>query len=420
MEPDPEQLPEVFIGRQPILDREQLTVGYELLFRSSHDNDAQVTNARAATADVVCKAFGQLGFATALGDRRAFINVDSEFVFDDAVELLPADTTVLELARIDAVRPDVVARCIALRQHGYEFSVTGIAEDYDELSPMLELASYARIDVIEHPPEALTKRIQRLRTPTRKLIASRVETLETKKAALDAGFDLFQGFYFARPIIIEGRKLDASTHTLIRLINLVNDDADTARIETAFKSEPALSINLLRLVNSVGMGLANKVTSIRQAVTVIGRKQLLRWLQLLLFSHGSDKGGIAANPLMQWAAMRGCFMELLAGRSRPSDRVLRDQAFLVGIMSLMPTALGMPMDEILKQIALVPDVHAALSKREGTLGMLLELTERYDNNDMDGAAAIFGHVGGRLTLQSLSLCLAEAITWVRQLCEDAA
>jgi EAL and modified HD-GYP domain-containing signal transduction protein len=283
---------------------------------------------------------------------------------------------------------------------------------------MLDLASYARIDIGEHPPAALAARLKALHSPTRKTIASRVETIEAMKAARELGFDYFQGFYFARPVIIEGRKLDSSIHALIRIIGMINADADADKLEPAFKSEPALSINLLRLVNSVGMGLSARITSIRQAIAVLGRKQLLRWLQLLMFSRPGNHGGIAANPLMQWAAMRGCFMELLAGRCQPQDRILRDQAFLVGIMSLMPAALGLPMKEILEQIALAPDVNAALGKREGTLGLLLELTERYDDNDMEGAAAIFGHVGGHLTMQSLSLCLAEAIAWVRQLCEE--
>lgn len=413
------QLPEVFIGRQPILDREQVTIGYELLFRTGLDNEARVTDGRVATADVVCKAFAELGIANALGSQRAFINVDTEFLFDDAVQFLPSRMVVLEIKFAGAPTAQTIERCRQLRELGYELSLSGIAHITDSARPLLDLATYVRIDVIDLPPDAIKAVAAELHSPARKLLAGRVESAATMQACKDAGFDYFQGYYFAKPVVIEGRKLDASIHSLIRIINLLNEDADVVELEKAFKGEPALTINLLRLTNSVGAGLTVKISSVRHAITVLGRKQLQRWLQLLLFVRPGSHGGIAGNPLMQWAALRGYFMELLAGRCYPAKKEMRDKAFITGLMSLMPAALGMPIDEILEQIGLQQDVRQALTRHEGDLGMLLELTERYDNNDMDGAVDIFRHVGGKLSLQSLALCLTEAIGWVQQLATEA-
>jgi c-di-GMP-related signal transduction protein len=418
MDPDG-QLAEVFIGRQPILDREQATIGYELLFRDSQENEAHVVDGRRATADVVCKAFAELGLGPALGVQRAFINVDIDFLFDDAIEFLPSQMVVFEVKLDGPASPETVERCRLLRERGYEFCFAGVMRASDELRPMLDLGSFVRVDVAGMPADMLRSVAAGLRSPTRRLIAGRVETAETMQLARESGFDYFQGFYFARPVIIEGRKLDAATQSLIRILNLLTTDAEVGELERAFKGEPALTVNLLRLTNSVGAGLTVKISSIRHAITVLGRKQLQRWLSLLMFARSNADGGIFHNPLMQWAALRGSFMELVAGRCYPTKKEMRDKAFITGLMSLMPAALGMQMDAILDQIGLPHDVRLGLLRHEGELGMLLELTERYDENDMDGAVAIFRHIGGKLTLQSLALCLTEAIAWVQQIGVEA-
>lgn len=409
------QLAEVFIGRQPILDRDQVTVGYELLFRDGRENAARFADMRSATADVVCKAFAELGLADALGAQRAFINVDVEFLFDDAVQLLPSRMVVFDVKLAGPPTAALVERCRELRRLGYELSLSGMTRATPEWQPLLELASFVRVDINDLSPTEIRAAARNLRSPPARLIAGRVETAAAMNQARDAGFDYFQGFYFARPIIIEGRQLDPATQTLIRIINLLGTDADVADLEKAFKSEPALTVNLLRLTNSVGAGLAVKIGSVRHAITVLGRKQLQRWLSLLMFAHPGAHGGIATNPLMQWAALRGAFMELLAGRCHPAKREMRDKAYITGVMSLMPTALGMPMETILDQIGLPHDVRLALLRHEGDVGLLLELTERYDNDEMDRTVELFRRVGGRLTLQSLALCLSEAIAWVQQI-----
>lgn len=415
------QLEEVFLGRQPILDRQQAVVGYELLFRAGRDNSAQIDNGRAATAEVVCMAFAELGLAKALGPQKAFINVDEDFLCDDAVGLLPKEMVVLEIGAAYARAPHVHQRSRDLREAGYEIALSGLTEAMEGLPPMLALCSFFKVDMGVLDDDGLGRLTTKLRgvaaASGAQLLACRVESPEQWKLCIDLGFHLFQGYYFAKPIIIEGRKLDSSTQGLIRLINLLADDAPTLAVDSAFKHEPALSVNLLRLTNSVGVGLASKVTSIRHAITVVGQRQLLRWLQLLLFSRGG--GGIRNNPLMQLAALRGALLEMFAERCYPSKKELREPAFLAGLMSVMPAALGVPMTEILTQIAVAPEVRRALARQEGDLGQLLSLIDAYDANDSDACQKILAAMPGRVSFQSLSLCLAEAIAWVQQLGVEA-
>jgi EAL and modified HD-GYP domain-containing signal transduction protein len=411
----------VFIGRQPILDKDQGLAGYELLFRASAENSAHVdsaTAAKAATADVVCKAFAELGLANVFGQVRAFINVDALFLESDLVELLPKDIVVLEIDVVAFDNPALLPRCQELKAKGYAFSLSGVTDVGDHLWPLVDLATWLKINIDGLAGDQLQTSARALGTTRRLLVAAHVESQSQMELCRLLGFQLFQGYYFAKPVIVEGRKLDASTQGLLRLIKLVADDADPARLDAAFRTEPALVINLLRLTNSVGVGARARITSVRHAITVLGRRQLQRWLQLLLFSRGADID-LAHNPLLQLAALRGRFMELLVEKLHPGQRDLRDPAFITGLMSVVPAALGMSMTDVLAQIAVGNDVRLALTHREGTLGKLFALTERYDDNDVAGVQELLGPYGANASLGLLGEILGESLTWVQQLGMDA-
>ncbi|HTH40173.1 MAG TPA: EAL domain-containing protein [Rhodocyclaceae bacterium] len=406
--------PEVFLGRQPILDRQQALLGYELLFRSSQENWADVSSPREATADVVCKAFAELGLADALGHHRGFVNVDRDLLFDDAIHLLPSNIVILEIPAHLLVQEDIQQRCLELKQVGYQFCVTHVEKAMDTIGTLSHLADYVKVDTDVISPEALSAAAHLLKSSGAKLMACRVESLETLHLCESLGFDYFQGYYFAHPVVLEGRKLDSSAAGLLRLINLLSSDAELPELEAAFKVEPGLTVNLLRLVNSVGAGTTIKITSIRHAITVMGRRQLLRWLQLLMFSSGG-KAHIGNNPLMQHAALRGYFMEQLADSCFPKRKDLKDQAFLAGLMSLVPAALGLEIDDILEKIAVSLEVRNALIEQKGDLGFLLALAVCYDDNDMPGTANLLARLRGAVTFATLGECLTRTIAWVQQL-----
>lgn len=404
----------LFLGRLPLLDRQQTALGYELLFQPA--NPPHTDDPELATAETVCSAFAELGLAKALGKQLAFIPVDEGFVCNDLVQVLPAEQVVLVLKACSSAA--VIERCRELRAAGYTLAVDGC--EGLNCGPLLPLASYARIDVADRDEAQLAAIVTQLRTLPLTLIAGKVETPELHVMAMRLGFDAFQGYYFARPLLVSGRKLSVATQTLMRLINQIEQDADTHTLEQTLKTEPGLVASLLRLTNSVGViGATMKTTSLRHAITVLGRRQFSRWLQLLLFAH-PDGRGIRSSPLMQLAALRGHFLELLVQRCYPARPQMADPAFIVGLMSVMPAALEMPMGEILEQITVSDEVRAALESRGGQLGQLLELVEYYDDNNVDGAATLLARMGGRLGHQTLNLCLSEAIAWMMSLGEEAA
>lgn len=409
----------LFLARQPILDANETLIGYELLFRDSADNRAPAAGPGMATASVVCKAFAELGLAGALEGYKAFIIADAEFLRHEAIDALPPERIVFELDAGLAGDAQLVARCLELARRGYALCLTGLADPGAVPAALLGQSMFVKLNVRDADRAAL-QRLLALPADVRPiLIASHVETHEDRQRALELGFRYFQGYYFAKPTLVQGRKIDTSTQALIRIVNLINRDADAKEIEQAFKGEAPLTLKLLRLTNSVGMGLRVRISSVQQAVNIVGRRQLQRWLQLLLFSRQGGNGDVARNPLMQLAALKGSFMERLARLLAPRQSGLSDQAFLAGMMSLMPAALGVPMIEILEQIAVVPQLRQALLERQGELGALLDLADSYDNDDPAGAERALARLEGRIGRDALHQCLAEAIAWAQSLGVEA-
>jgi EAL and modified HD-GYP domain-containing signal transduction protein len=403
-------LNDAFLTRQPIVDQQEVLIGYQLQFRSS------ANDGRSDAAKLVCAAYAELGVRSALGDSRAFIGVDADFLHHDALELLPTDGVVIELSLDAAPDEPTLTRCRSLRERGYSLALANYSGLDKRSTPLLSMLDIIKIDISncsETELESLAGAL--LRLPL-KLLAQGVNTREQMACCRKVGFHLFQGHFFAEPQIIGGRHLSASQSGLIRLINLAGRDAETAAIEAAFKSEPALVLNLLRIVNSVGIGgsrFGQKISSLRHAITLLGRRQLQRWLQLLLMTPNGNTADLSRSPLLQVAALRGRMMELLVELCYPRDRKLADQAFITGIMSMMPAALGLPMTEILEQIALEPEVAQALSSHEGALGQTLALLECFDGEDAAGCDALLEELNNEdVDRSTLNTCLTDALRWV--------
>ena len=414
--------PDVFLGRQPILGRDQELLAYELLFRNGlilTGNRADVLDATQATATVVANAFTEFSVSDALGPYRGFINVDHEFLFSDVIEVLPKQTVVLELQETIDPTPEALERCRALRAQGFTLAIGDVAERNETHLKLLEIADIIKIDIPAIDPARLEARVAQLKPLGKKLLAEKVETSEQMANCQRLGFDLFQGYFFAKPIIIAGKKLNPSQLTLMRLLSLLIKDAETSEVEQAFKQEPGLTINMLRLTNSVGGGMATRITSLRHAITVLGRRQLQRWVQLLIYTN--PQGGVqTVNPLLQLAATRGRLMELLAERLQPKQREFADHAFMVGIMSLMPALLGIEMAEILAQLPVTPRVSHALIDHAGQHGALLQLAEATEATETASAEHIqeaLRHLSGghMLSAQCLSNCISQSLAWANNL-----
>ena len=405
-------LDDTYLSRQPILDLEQELVGYELRLQPSGEAVSGKKDKENA-ALLICSAYAELGIRSALGRQRAFLRINQDFLHDDAIEALPANCVVLQITPDRAPDEATLERCRTLRDRRYSLALGDYTGLDERSAPLLTMVDSIGIDIRDKSAQRLLELAGPLKHLPLKLLALRVETQEAFKRSRDAGFQLFQGQYFARPEIVSGRRLSASQATLIELINLANRDTDTVKLEELIKHDAALAVNLLSIVNSVGFGMTRRISSLRHAITILGRRQLQRWLHLLLMTPAGKAPDPSRIPLLQVAALRGRMLELLVGHLRPRDAILAGQAFITGIMSMMPAALGLPMDEIFEQIALEQEIVAALQAYQGILGKMLALIECYDAEDIHGCDEILGGFrGAGLDRHMLNSCLTDSLRWI--------
>ena len=397
-----------FVARQPIVDRQQNLVAFELLFRSPQGGAKEALDDANLTAQVLVNAFGELGIAEVLGLQKGFINLDAVFLHSDLVELLPHDKVVLELLETIRIDEAIIARCKKLKAKGYSLALDDVVDLGDEIRPLLDIVDVVKLDLMQIDAALLPALVKKLKKYPVQLLAEKVETREQAARCVEMGFDLFQGYHFARPETLSGKRASPSKIALLRIFTLMASDAENREIEEAFKGHVDLTYNLMRMVNSVGSGFVTKIGSLGHGLAVLGRRSLQRWVQLLLYA--SDKAAQKANPLMQLAASRGKLMELLAQKCRPNDRDFYERAFMVGMLSLLDVLMGESMADILKRTHLHEEVDAALLRNEGELGELLALCEQVELGDI---AAIEKSVSAHyaLTVDSVNTAQLEALGW---------
>lgn len=399
----------LFLGRQPILDRDQQLVAFELLFRSSEVNGAGITDGFVASATVITHVFNELGVEQALGACQGFVNLDEALLMSDIVEFMPKSQVVLEILETVPITPAVVERCRELKSRGFMLALDDFVHYADEADAIMPHVDIVKVDIAAVNSAKLEALVIELGKWPVKLLAEKVETREEFGRCLDLGFHLFQGYYFARPQIITGKRLAHSEIQLMKLLEKVNADAEAREIEQILKEDALLSYNLLKIANSAASGARQQITSVKAALALIGRRHLQRWIQLLLYT---SSGAPYPNPLLQLAATRGKLMELLSEKA--FGKGSEDSAFMTGVMSLLDAMLGMSLDEILAAIEIHPEVKAALTDYSGNLGTLLKLVESLEGRGQgeDILAAFPG-----ITLRDLNLAQSAALGWANGLRE---
>jgi len=399
-----------FLARQPILNRGQRLVAYELLFRDGRvRNDACISDDTAATASVIAHA-SELGMEQVVGDQMAFVNVDAVGLMSDFIRFLPPDKVILEILETVKATPELLERIHELKRAGFRFALDDVIAQTDDVAQLQPLCDVIKIDIHEMGLDQLPALARQFKNPRQKLLAEKVETMDEFQQCMDLGFEYFQGYYFARPMILSGKKISPSQRSVLHLLDLLNSDAASEEIERSVKHDALITLNLLRLVNTPAVGARCRVNSVGHALMVLGRRQLRRWLQILLYVKNGAVQEFT-SPLLQLATTRGKTLELMMEHLRPGQRVNADIGFTVAVMSLMDTLFSMHMNEVLDSVHVLDEVRTALLYRAGDYGNMLGLIEQIEQG-RDGQ-----HLAQRL--QALQLTPAElyaiqlaAIEWV--------
>ena len=396
------------IARQAIVNGGQAVVGYELFDRSHARND------HTAASDVlaVFSVLSHVGTEELIGKSLLFVNCTHESLSGGHLELVNPDRIVLEIPPLDndalTEAPARVPLLVALRERGFHlaFNQTVLEPAY---APWLVLADFIKLDLSVLPPDQATVLINHARRHTdAELIAEKIETAQQYDLVSSLGVEMFQGYWFARPSLVQTRLLSPAQASLIELLNLVRKQATTAAIEEVLKKDAALAFNLMRLINSAGLGLPREITSFRDAVMLLGLKRLFRWAAMLLTA---TRNGDAPPAVGHTAVVRGRFMELLALASPSREQA--DEAFLAGMFSMLDQMLGIPLPQALDLLDLAPELVEQILERNGALGHLLTLVQACETND-DRA---FDDALARVQLSSKDINMAhlQALAWADQI-----
>jgi EAL and modified HD-GYP domain-containing signal transduction protein len=369
---------ETFVARQPIFDLQQKVYGYELLFRSGLDNVFRHPDPNQATSKVIVDSFFLLNLSTLTSGKRAFINIPRDILLSEYVFFVPKELIVVEI--LETVKPDieVIGACEKLKQAGYLLAMDDFV--YDETyRPLVELADFIKVDFLSTAQDERRSLIRKLTPLGKRFLAEKVETPEVLREASNLGYTYFQGYFFSKPTILSGRDIPAyKLHYLQILREIHRPELDFKELEGIIKQEVSLSFRLLRYINSAFFGLRNKITSILQAIVLLGEKEIKKWISLITLANmGQDK----PDELVILAIIRAKFCESLT--SYIGLRHRSEDLFLMGMLSLIDAILGQPLSDILKEIPIPNDIKKGLLGEENRLHDIYQYVLAFERGDWD-------------------------------------
>lgn len=392
-----------FIGRQPIFDRNMHIYAYELLFRGSGEaSSAGVIDGDSATSQVILNTFVNLGLDKIVGDHIAFINLTRTFISDPDMIVAPPDRIVLEVLEDIEPSTTIINTLKTLKQQGHTIALDDFI--YDPVyEPFLELADIIKIDIMALGNDEIQRHVEKLRTKNIKLLAEKIETYEEYEFLKELDFDYFQGYFFSKPTIVQGKAISLNQLAILELVSKINSpDVEVDELSKIIATDVSLSHKVLKFINSPLSGLRTDVDSIQQAVVLLGLLTIKNWVTIMALASGSNKPG----ELSKVALTRGRSCELLARECKLSKP---ESFFTVGLFSMLDAMMDRPLEELLQELALSNDTKTALLEHKGVFGEALRCTLAMESSDYD--LIVFDE----LTMEKLAEIYLEAISWADEL-----
>lgn len=377
---------DVFVARQPIFDRQRRLHAYELLFRQDAiRNEFDGTEAGAATNQVIANTLFAIGLEDMLCGKKAFINLGRNLLVDGLHSILPKEIAIIEV--LESVKPDpeVLEACRKLRREGYLIALDDFV-DHPRMEPFTHIANLIKVDMRKTRKEEQERLIRTYKHRGIEMLAEKVETYEEFRWAQAAGYDYFQGYFFARPVVIRGRQIPSSTVVCLRLLQETQRaDLDFECLEELIAKDVSLSYKLLRYANSALIKGSSQISSIREAVIRIGEASMRRWIIFAALSRMAvDKPGELAT----LSIVRAHFCQSIAQLAGVAGD---EGAFLMGLFSLLDALIDRPLDQALSQVKLSPAItEALLGKSADTdrFTLVYKVARGYEAGDWDAVKAL--------------------------------
>jgi len=401
---------EVFVARQPIFDRQRQLYGYELLFRSGATKNAfDGPDGATATRRLISNTLLAIGLDKLLGGKKAFINFDRALLMGDLHAVLPPETLVIEV--LETVEPDeeAVAACQRLSKEGYTLAMDDFVPD-PRFEPLARLAKLIKVDLLATPRADQQRLIGKYRPMGIAMLAEKVETQEEFEWALSAGYDYYQGYFFARPETVRGQRIPAAKLNCLRLLAEVQQvEPDFERLESLISSDVSLSYSLMLYVNSALFSRTTAVRSIQRAITLLGQEGMRNWAVLAAApAMAKNKPG----ELVTLSLVRARFCERIASFSRIAQPSL---ALLMGLFSLIDGLTDLPLREALSKVRADPAITGALTEtapQGDGYRVVYQLARSYEAADWDAVTDLASRSGVRAS--ELAEAYAESLSWAQE------
>jgi EAL and modified HD-GYP domain-containing signal transduction protein len=399
---------QVFVARQPIFDRKRRIYAYELLFRGGMNNVFPDIDGDTATSQVLANSFFNIGLPRLTDNKRAFINFTAELLRKRIPSLFSRQELTVEVLETVEPEGDTLQALDELNRLGYELALDDFVYRPD-LAPLLKLARIVKIDIRITPIDTLAVPAPPSGRGSIRLLAEKVETYEEFQQARAAGFELFQGYFFSKPEILEGKDIAPSQINLLQIIGEANrPDFDFRQLEKLINRDLSISYKLLRYINSAFFRRSREIGSIRQALVMLGEREIRQFISLVAAaSLASGK----PSELLRASIVRAKFCELLGNRcAHPAEG---SELFLVGLFSMIDAMLDHPMSGLMAHLPLTDGIKKALCEQCGDLAHYLLLVQSYETGDWDRCLQLARSVAIDETL--IPGCYLEAMAWADSL-----
>lgn len=386
---------DIFVARQPIFAKDEHIFAYELLYRNGQDNSFPTIAGDEATLDVLAHSFLTIGINELAGEKLCFINFTENLLVKEVFSKFPTDRIVVEILEDIPITVDLLQKLREIKSLGFlialdDFVLQENVSLYDEL---FSIVDFIKVDFLlsSLSERQAIERIVKTNYPNIVLLAEKVETREQFFQAKVAGYELFQGYFFAKPEVIKGSEIPTNLAQYFRIINLLRSNSvSVEEISDEIERDVSLSFKVLKMINSPAVRTKSKVRSIKQGVLMLGLEELSHWLHVLLLRESKKNHSGDGMALIEASLFRAKLCELLARRKFLQNA---SEFFLVGMFSLIDTLLHRPMIQLLQDLPLSDEVGETLSGNKTAMSPFLELAIACDEvrwDDMIVGAATLG------------------------------
>lgn len=396
---------DIFVARQPIFNRNNKVVAYELLFRNGQNNFYNNTNGDEATLSVIANSFYTFDFKNITDNKKAFINFTEELIKGEIATILPREYAVIEILENIEPTDEFIAACKRLKKKGFTLALDDFIFD-NKYIKLVELADIIKID-FKITKGYERKKILELKKINSKLkfLAEKVENKEEYDEALELGYSYFQGYYFSKPIVLSTKNIPTNKDTALKILKLINkEDFNFNDLEKLIMKDLGLSYKLIKLLNSSAYYIKNKVSSIKYAITFFGKKEIVKWLYVVLLNDLKENN---ANELIKVSLQRAKLCEFICNMSEYKEEVY--SAYMVGLFSVMDVILSCPIEVIIKELYIGDEIKEGLIEKNNHLNKILKLAISYEKGQWENVMLCAKEI--EIDENKLSEAYLESIKW---------